>query len=100
MYTAGVRFSPEETLQLIYVTAEVMRRHFHQVSAQHAYHPEESIKESVSFLQTGSSWLRELSIDSVCNWSLINQLTTELILNVVTHRQDDPTTLGNCIHIL
>jgi len=41
-----------------------------------------------------------LTIDSVCNWSLINQLTTELILNVVTHRQDDPTTLGNCIHIL
>jgi len=101
MYTAGVRFNPEETLQLIYLTAEVMQRHFRQGSAQHAYHPPEgNIEESVSFLQTGSSWLRELTIDSVCNWSLINQLTTELILNVVIHRQDDPTTFGNCIHIL
>ena len=46
MYTAGVRFHLEETLQLIYLTAEVMQRHFRQVSAQHAYHPEGSIKES------------------------------------------------------
>ena len=41
-----------------------------------------------------------MTIDNVCNWSLINQLTTELILNVVIHRQDDPTTLGNRVHIL
>jgi len=44
MYTAGVRFNPEETLQLIYLKAEVMQRHFRQVSAQHAYHPEGNIK--------------------------------------------------------
>jgi len=56
--------------------------------------------ESAAFLQTGSSWLRELTIDNVSNWSLINQLTTELILIVMTHRRDDPITLGNCIHTL
>jgi len=101
MHTAGAIFIPEETLQLIYLTAEVMHRYFRQISAQHAYHPSEGIiEESVSFLQTGSSWLRELTIDNVCNWSLIDQLTTELILNVMAHRQDDLITLGNCVHIL
>jgi len=101
MHTAGVIFNPEETLQLIYLTAEVMQRHFRQISAHHAHHPsEEIIEESVNFLKIGSRWLRERTIDNVCNWSLINQLTTELILNVIAHRQDDPLTLGNCIHIL
>jgi len=101
MHTAGTIFNPEETLQLIHLTAEVTQRHFRQISVQHAYHPSEGIiEESASFLQTGSSWLRELTIDNVCNWSLINQLTTELILNVMAHRQDDPITLGNCICIL
>jgi len=67
MYTAGARFHPEETLQLIYLTAEVMQRHFRQVSTQRAHHSEASKKESV----TGSSWLKEITIDSVCKWSLI-----------------------------
>ena len=56
--------------------------------------------ESASFLQTGSSWLRELTIDNMSNWSLINQLTTELTLNIMAHRQDDPITLGNCMSTL
>jgi len=77
-----------------------MQRHFRQVSTQRAHHPEASKTKSVSFLQTGSSWLKEITIDSICNWSLINQLITELIMNIVTHIQEDPTTLGNCIHIL
>ena len=101
MHTAGTIFRPEETLHLIHLTAEVMQIHFRQISAQHAYQPSEaSIETSASFLQTGSSWLRELTMDNVCNWSLIDQLTTDLILNVMAHRQDDPFTLGNCIHIL
>jgi len=77
-----------------------MQRHFSQVSTQRAHHPEASKKESVSFLQTGSSWLKEITIDSICNWSLIHQLTTELIMNIVTHSQEDPTTLGNRIRLL
>jgi len=99
MYTAGVRFHPEESLELIYPAAEVMQRHFSQVSTQRAYHPEASKKESVSFLQTGSSWLKDITIDSICNWSLIHQLTSELLMNIMTHSQEDPTPLGNCIHI-
>jgi len=68
MDTAGTIFNPEETLQLIHLTAEVTQRHFRQISVQHAYHPSEGIiEESASFLQTGSSWLRELTIDNVCN---------------------------------
>jgi len=34
------------------------------------------------------------------NWSRISQLTTELILNTITHRQDDPITFGNSMHTL
>ena len=34
------------------------------------------------------------------NWSLINQLTTELNLNIMAHRQDDPITLGNYMNTL
>jgi len=94
-------FNPDETFQLIHLTAEVMQRHFGQISLQHTYHPSGGIlAESASFLQTGSSWLRELTIDNVSNWSLINRLTTDLILNVMAHKQDDPITLGNCMHTL
>jgi len=101
MHTAGTIFDPEETLQLIHLTAEVMKRHFGRISGQHTYHSSEGIMaESASFLQTGSSWLRELTIDNMSNWSLINQLTTELTLNTKTHRQDDPITLGNCMNTL
>jgi hypothetical protein len=56
--------------------------------------------ESSSFLQTGSSWLRKMTIDNMSNWSLINQLTTELIVNTMAHKQDDSITFGNCMHTL
>jgi len=101
MHTAGTIFNPDETFQLIHLTAEVMQRHFGQISIQHTCHPSEGIREeSANFLQTGSSWLRELTIDNVSNWSLINPLTTELILNLMAHSQDDPIALENCMHIL
>jgi len=101
MHTAGTIFNPDETVQLIHLTAEVMQRHLGQISIQHTYRPSEGIMaESASFLQTGSSWLRELTIDNMSNWSLISQLTTELLLNIMAHRQDDPITLGNCMHTL
>jgi len=101
MHIAGTIFNPDETLQLIHLKAEVMQRHFGRISDQHTYHSSEEIMaDSASFLQTGSSWLRELTIDNMSNWSLINQLTTELTLNIMTHRQDHPITLGNCINTL
>jgi len=39
-------------------------------------------------------------MDNMSNWSLISQLTIELILNTMVLRQEDPITFGNCIHIL
>ena len=100
MHTTGTIFNPDETLQLIHLTAEVMQRHVDLFSILHTHHSLEGItEESASFIQIGSSWLRELTIDNMSNWSLINQLTTELIKNVMTLRQDDPITLGNCMHI-
>ena len=52
------------------------------------------------FLQTSSAWLRDLTTDNMSNWSRISLLTTEIILNTMAHRQDDPITYGNCIHVL
>jgi len=79
---------------IIHLTAEVMKRHFGRISDQHTYHSPEGIRAESA---TGSSWLRELTIDNMSNWSLINQLTTELTSNILAHRQDDPITLGNCM---
>jgi len=68
MHTASTIFNPDETFQLIHLTAEVMQRHFGQITIQHTYYPSEGIREnSASFLQTGSRWLRELTIDNVNN---------------------------------
>jgi len=53
-----------------------------------------------SFLRTGSTWLRDLAIDKMSNWSRISLLTTEIILNTMAFTQDDPITYGNCIHVL
>jgi len=101
MHTAGAIFTPDEIVQLIELTAEVMQRHLGQSSIQHTCCPSEGIMaESSSFLQTGSSWLREVTIDNMSNWSLISQLTTELILNTMAHRPDDSITFGNCMHTL
>jgi hypothetical protein len=101
MHTAGASFNPVETALLIQLTAEVMQRHFAQSSLYYTCRlTGKNIAYSASFLQTGSNWLRELAIDNMSNWSRISQLTTELILNTMAHRQDDPITFGNCIHIL
>jgi len=55
MHTAGARFKPDETVQLIQLTAEVILRHLGQSSIQHTCRPSEGIRaESASFLQTGS----------------------------------------------
>ena len=82
MHTAGTIFDPEEVLQLIHLTAEVMKRHFGRISDKYKYHSsspsrpstkelEGIVAEGASFLQIGSSWLRELAIDNMSNWSLI-----------------------------
>jgi len=73
MHTASTIFNPNETFQLIHLTAEVMQRLLGKISIQYTYHPSEGIMaDSASFLQTGSSWLRELTIDNLSNWSLVN----------------------------
>jgi len=92
MHSAGASLNPVESAQLIQLAAEVMRH-----CAQSSYH---DLEERARFLQTGSTWLRELAMDNMSNWSRISLLTTEIILNTMAHRQDDPTTFGNCIHIL
>ena len=101
LHIAGASFNPVETALLIQLTAEVMQRHFAQSSLHYTCClTGKNIADSASFLQTGSNWLRELAIDNMSTWSRISQLTTELILNTMAHRQDDPITFGNCIHIL
>ena len=111
MHTAGTIFDSEEALQNIYLTAEVMKEHFARISGQHTYYllppfrpsteeQEGFMAESASVLQVSSIWLRELAIDNMSNWSLINQLTTELTLNTMAHRQDDLITFSNCMGTL
>jgi len=101
LHTAGASFNPVETALLIQLTAEVMQRHFDQSYLHHTCRLiGKNIADSASFLQTGNNWLRELAIDNMSNWSRFSQLTTELVLNTMAHRQDDPITFGNCIHIL
>ena len=101
LHIAGASFNPVETALLIQLTAEVMQRHFAQSSLHYTCClTGKNIADSASFLQTGSNWLRELAIDNMSNWSLISQLTTELILNTMAHRQDDPITFGKCMHTL
>ena len=92
MHSAGASFNPVESAQLTQLAAEVMSH-----CAQSSYH---DLEERARFLQTGSTWLRDLAIDNMSNWSRISLLTTETILNTMAHRQDDPTTFGNCIHNL
>ena len=75
MHSAGASFNPVESAQLIQLAAEVMRH-----CAQSSYH---DLEERARFLQTGSTWLRELAIDNMSNWSRISLLTTETILNTM-----------------
>jgi len=95
------KFKPIENARLIQLTAEVMERHYVQSSLHYTCCPTgKNIADSASFLQTRSNWIRELAIDNMSNWSRISQLTTELILDTLAHRQDDPITFGNCIQTL
>jgi len=41
-----------------------------------------------------------MAIQSMSNWSLLNKLTTELILVAMVLRQDDPITSSNCMGTL
>jgi len=43
MHTASAIFNPDETDQLIQLTAEVMQRRLGQISIQHTYRPSEGI---------------------------------------------------------
>jgi len=100
MHSAGTGFNPVESARLIQLTAEVLR-HYTQCSLHDIFRLTERIADRASFfLQTGSTWIRVLAIDNMSNWSCFSLLTTELILNTMAQRQDDPTTFGNCIHTL
>jgi len=101
LLTTGASFNSVETARIIQLTAEVMQRLYAQSSLQYTCRiTEKNIAGSASVLQTGSNWIRELVIDNMSNLSRVSQLTTELILNTMAHRQDDPITFGNCIHTL
>ena len=109
MHIAGTTFDSEEALQSIQLTAEVMKEHFPQLSRLQLTSPlprsrtEEQaglMAEHASFLQVGSIWILEMAIDSMSNWSLLNKLTTELILVTMVLRKDDPITSSNCMGTL
>ena len=53
-----------------------------------------------SFLRTESHWIKDLAINEMSNLSRIGLLFTELLLKTLTHMQDEPITVGNCIHTL
>jgi len=104
MNIAGTIFEPEAALQLIHLTAEMMKEHSSRLSSLQLTHPpprsrtEEQagvMAEHASFLQVGSHWVREMATDNMSNWSLLNNLTTELILTTMTRRPDDPITFSN-----
>jgi hypothetical protein len=109
MHIAGTTFDSEEALQSMQLTAEVMKEHFPQLSRLQLTSPlprsrtEEQaglMAEHASFLQVGSIWILEMAIDSMSNWSLLNKLTTELILVTMVLRKDDPITSSNCMGTL
>jgi len=109
MHIAGTIFDSEEALKLIHLTAEVMKEYISRLSSLQLTSPSPRSRteehaglmaEHASFLQVGSIWLREMAIDSMSNWSLLHQLTTELILVTMAHRQDDPITFSNCMDTL
>jgi len=59
MHSAGKSFNPVESAQLTQLAAEVMSH-----CAQSSYH---DLEERARFLQTGSTWLRDLAIDNMSN---------------------------------
>jgi len=95
MHAAGESLNPGESAQLTQLTTEVMS---YYVNCSVHDHQEREMK--ASFLQTGSTWLRDLAINNMRNWSRISLLTTDIILNTTAFTQDNPITQGNCIHVL
>jgi len=73
-HSAGESFNPVESTQLTQLAAEVMSHY-----AQNSYHDQHDLEERARFLQTGSTWLRDLAIDNMSNWSRISLLATEII---------------------
>jgi len=92
---AGESLNPGESAQLTQLTTEVTSYYVHC-----AVHDHQEMEMKASFLQTGSTWLRDLAINNMSNWSRMSLLTTEIILNTMAFTQDDPITYGNCIHVL
>ena len=95
MHAAGESLNPGESAQLTQLTTEGMS---YYVNCSVQDHQEREMK--ASFLQTGSTWLRDLAINNMSNWSRISLLTTDIILNTMAFTQDNPITQGNCIHVL
>ena len=109
MYIAGTILDSQEVIQIIQLTAEVIKGHFawltrlrHLSPVPRSWIEEKTgpMAEHRSFLQTGSLWLQEIAIDSMSNWSFLNKLTTELILETMVLMQDDPITCSNCMGTL
>jgi len=109
MYVAGTTFEPAEGLQFIQLTTEVMKEHFSQLSCLQptSSSPRTRTEEQAGvmaghaiFLQVGSIWIREMAIYNMSNWSLLNKLTTKLILATMALRKDDPITFKNCMGTL
>jgi len=95
MHTAGEGLNPGESAQPTQLTTEVMSYYVNW-----DVHDHQEGERRVSFLQTGSAWLRDLAVDNMRNRSRISLLSTDIILNTMAFSQDDPITYGNCIHVL
>jgi len=92
MLTVGEGLNPGESAQLTQLTTEVMSHY-----ADWSVHDHQEGERRVSFLQTGSAWLRDLAVNNMSNWSCIG---TDTIRNTMAFSQDDPITYGNCVHVL
>jgi len=92
MLTGGDTLNAEESAQLTRLTTAVMT-HYADWSANDHQEGE----RRVSFLQTGSAWLRDLAVHNTSNWSRIG---TDTIRHTMVFSRDDPITYGNCVHVL
>jgi len=101
LHVAGANYSPIESARLLLLTEAVIHGNL-------PYNPfpflcrltdkQKTYRES--FSPTGSAWIKELAMNEISNWSRISHLCTELLLQTLTHMQDDPIIFGNCIHTL
>ena len=92
MLTAGEALNAGEAAQLTQLITAVMT-HYADWSANDHQEGE----RRVSFLQTGSTWLRDLAVNNTSNWRCID---TDNIRNTMAFSRDDPITYGNCVHVL